>query len=79
MIAETSKKVGLEINVQKTKILRINAKSQEPISIGDQILEDVTYFEYLGSKLDEVGGRLSELWCILYALVSGHYNMCVLV
>ena len=61
MIAETSKKVGLEINVQKTKILRINAKSQEPISIGDQILEDVTCFEYLGSKLDEVGGTLADV------------------
>ncbi len=61
MIAETSKKVGLEINIQKTKILRINAKSQEPISIGDQILEDVTCFEYLGSKLDEVGGTLADV------------------
>ena len=39
------------MNIQKTKILRINAKSQEPIYIGDQILEDVTCFEYLGSKL----------------------------
>ena len=29
MIAETSKKVGLEINFQKNKILRINSKSQE--------------------------------------------------
>ena len=28
LIAKTSKKVGLEINVQKTKILRINAKSK---------------------------------------------------
>ncbi len=54
MIAETSKKVGLQVNVQKTKIFRINAKSQELISIRDQILEDVTCFEYLGSKLDEV-------------------------
>ena len=39
MIAETSNKVGLEINVPKTKILKIN--SQELIAIGDQILEVV--------------------------------------
>ncbi len=51
MIAETSKNVGLEIN----------AMSQELISIGDQILKDVTYFEYLESKLDEAGGTLADV------------------
>ncbi len=61
MIAETSKKVGLEINVIKTKILRINAKSQELMSIWDQIVEDVTWFEYLESKLDEAGGTLVDV------------------
>ena len=61
MIVETSKKVELEINVQKNKILRINAKSQEPISIEDQILEDITCFKYLGSKIDEVRDTLADV------------------
>ena len=61
MIAETSKKIGLEINVPKTKILKLNANSQEPITIGDQILEDVDCFEYLGSKIDEAGGTLTDV------------------
>ena len=60
-IAETSKKIGLNINVPKTKILRINATSQEPIKIGDINLEDVSTFEYLGSKIDEYGGTNADV------------------
>ncbi len=43
MIDETSKKLGLEIDVQKTELLRINANSQEQITIGDQILKEINY------------------------------------
>ena len=43
MIADNSNKVGLEKNVPKTKILKINSNSQEPITIDEQILEDVNW------------------------------------
>ena len=46
---------------KKLKKLRINAKSQEPIAIGDQILENITCFEYLGSKRVEAGGTLADV------------------
>ena len=59
MIAETSNKVGLEINVSKTKILKIN--SQELIAIGDQILEDLNCLEYLKSKIDEAGSIVTDI------------------
>ncbi len=54
MIAETFKKVGLEINVQNTKILRKNAKSQKPIFSGDEILEDVPCLEVNLMKLEAI-------------------------
>ena len=60
-IVETSSKIGLQINIPKTKILRINATSQEPILIGQHNLEDVDSFEYLGSKIDETGGTEADI------------------
>ena len=60
-IVETSSKIGLQINIRKTKILRINATSQEPILIGQHNLEDVDSFEYLGSKIDETGGTEADI------------------
>ena len=56
MVAEASLKVGLRINVSKTKILRINATTNAPIKLEGSDLEDVSMFEYLGSKIDEHGG-----------------------
>ena len=56
MVAEASSKVGLRINVSKTKILRINATTNAPIKLEGNNLEDVNTFEYLGSKIDEHGG-----------------------
>ena len=60
-IAENSKKIGLNINIPKTKILRINATSQEHVMVGDVNLEDVNTFEYLGSKIDESGGTDTDV------------------
>ena len=54
-ISEISGKVGLRINTQKTKILRINAATNDPIMLNEEELENVTTFEYLGSKIDESG------------------------
>ena len=51
-----SKKLGLHINIAKTKILRINAMSQDSIFLNGTDLEDVEDFVYLGSKIDEKGG-----------------------
>jgi hypothetical protein len=60
-MVETSSKIGLQINIPKTKILRINATFQEPILIGQHNLEDLDSFEYLGSKIDETGGTEADL------------------
>ena len=55
-ISNVSNKIGLQINIPKTKILRINATTQAPIQLNGINLEDVESFDYLGSKIDEQGG-----------------------
>jgi len=51
----TSMQVGLTLNKQKTKILRINAGTDEPVKIEGEELEEVESFTYLGSVMDKSG------------------------
>ena len=48
--------IGLRINREKTKVMRINTNSIEPIVLQDGELEEVTEFTYLGSVVDTSGG-----------------------
>ena len=58
---EAAKRVGLKINLGKTKVLRINAKNQTEISIDGQDIEDVQDFTYLGAKVCQEGGGMEDL------------------
>jgi len=40
-LEKTAAGLGLKINGTKTKVMRINTKNTDPITIGDQTLEDV--------------------------------------
>ena len=44
-----ARRVGLKINKEKTKAMRINARNQENIIINGQDIEDVDEFVYLGA------------------------------
>ena len=52
----TSVRIGLTINKQKTKILRINAGTDEPVTIKGAELGEVESFTYLGSVMDNMLG-----------------------
>ena len=45
----------MRINTDKTKIMRVNSKSNEHISIANRDI-DVTSFTYLGSVINITGG-----------------------
>ena len=49
----TSVQIGLKINKQKTKILRINAGIDEPVTIEGEELGEAESFTYLGSVMGE--------------------------
>ena len=48
-----AKRVGLKINLDKTNVIRINAKNQAPISIVGKNIKEVEEFTYLGAKVNK--------------------------
>ncbi|XP_068675670.1 uncharacterized protein [Montipora foliosa] len=56
-----AKRVGLKINLDKTKVIRINAKNQVPISIVGKNIKEVEEFTYLGGKVNKEGGGMEDL------------------
>ena len=57
----TSVQVGLTLNKQKTKILRINTDTDEPVTIEGEELGEVASFIYLGSVMDKSGGKDADV------------------
>jgi len=54
-------KVGLTINIKKTKALRVNTNKTEPFMLGGESIEDVDSFVYLGSKVTKEGGAAQDV------------------
>jgi hypothetical protein len=61
LLAETSVKLGLRPNKSKTKVMKINAKREQPIKIKDTNLEEVEEFTYLGSIVNIEGGTDADV------------------
>ena len=59
-----AKQIGLNINTNKTKIMKINARSIEPVTLNADKIEEVSAFVYPGSKLTadvkDVKARISK-------------------
>ena len=60
-IATEAAAVGLEINVSKTKALRIGTINASPFHVFDQTIQDVEQFCYLGSIISKDGGSISDV------------------
>jgi hypothetical protein len=60
-LLEESQKVGLRVNIEKTKDLRVNSGTTEAFRIGEEAIERVDNFLYLGSKIGENGGILLDV------------------
>ena len=56
MLQEKSSQLGLKINVGKTKVMKVNIRSSEPISLESRAVEEVQDFIYLGSNISTNGG-----------------------
>uniref|UniRef100_A0AAV2JSU2 Reverse transcriptase domain-containing protein n=1 Tax=Knipowitschia caucasica TaxID=637954 RepID=A0AAV2JSU2_KNICA len=55
-VANNSARLGLHINRGKSKVFKINASNNTPITVQGEALEEVDSFTYLGSILDKYGG-----------------------
>ena len=49
------KQICLNINITKTKLMKINARNEEPVTVNNTALEEVDEFVYLGSKITSDG------------------------
>ncbi|XP_055389844.1 uncharacterized protein LOC129618847 [Condylostylus longicornis] len=55
LLSERAKVVGLQVNVQKTKSLRINTRNNEQFMVNETQIENVARFNYLGSIITTNG------------------------
>ncbi|CAH2245941.1 Hypothetical predicted protein [Pelobates cultripes] len=61
VLAATSAQVGLIIHKEKTKILKTNFSNINPITLYGSPLEEVQFFTYLGSIIDQQGGTDADV------------------
>ena len=53
---------GLEVNQPKSKVMRMNARSQADVIFKEKPLENILEFKYLGSFLTADGGIEKEVF-----------------
>jgi hypothetical protein len=58
---KNGKKIGLKIHSGKTKVLKVNTRSDKPITIGENKIDEVQVFTYLGAKVTGDGSCESEI------------------
>ena len=58
---ESGGQVGLKINIQKTKEMRIGVRQQESLELHGEAIERVSEFTYLGSIISESGGADEDI------------------
>ena len=60
-LVEEAARVGLKINLKKSKIMRINARNDQRIKVNDEQVDDVEEFLYLGALLDKEDGATKDI------------------
>ena len=60
-LSTNSKKTGLKINSEKTKLLRLNMTSSENVRVDKHDIEDVESFVYLGAYISKTGGTEKDI------------------
>jgi hypothetical protein len=59
-LVRESQRVGLRVNISKTKDLRVNSRTTEAFRIGEEAIERVDDFLYLGRWTEIITNQ--ELW-----------------
>ena len=60
-LVDEAARVGLKINVKKSKVMRISARNDQRMKVNDEQVDDIKEFLYLGALLDEEGGAAAKL------------------
>ena len=60
-LVENAEKTGLWVNVGNCKVMRVNARNNEVITVNGLALEDVEKFIYLGATVCKQGGGEEDI------------------
>ena len=60
-LSTTAQKIGLKASVTKTKHMMMNSRTNEPIKLQGENIEEVEEFTYLGSKMNADGSSEREI------------------
>ena len=60
-LSTTAQKIGLKASITKTKHMRMNSRTNEPIKLQGENIEKVEEFTYLGSKMTADGSSEREI------------------
>ena len=60
-VAEEAEKVGLQININKTEVMRVNNNRQEAIQLQGKEIKEADSFTYLGSVVRKDGGTDEDI------------------
>ena len=57
----SGEKVGLRLNITKTKLMTVMTKQDGTVDIGQEAVEEVEEFQYLGSIISKTGGSCEDI------------------
>ena len=60
-LVENAERTGLRVKVGKCKVVRVNARNNEAITVNDLALEDAEKFNYLGATVCKQGGGEEDI------------------
>ena len=60
-VAAEAEKTGLQINIGKTEVMRVNNRKQDPVQLHQENIKEVDKFVYLGSVVSKDGGTDEDI------------------
>ena len=61
VMAEKANRIGLDVNIDKTKVIRMHTRVNQPVQLYGEDIEDVEEFLYLGSIMSTDGSSDAEV------------------
>ena len=74
-LVDNAGRVGLKLNAQKCKVMRMNARREDKVMIERKKVEDVEEFVYLGATVTKEGGGTEDIKKRLSKAQGAFYNL----
>ena len=74
-LVDNAGRVGLKLNAQKCKVMRMNSRREDKVMIGREEVEDVKEFVYLGATVTKEGGGTEDIKNRLSKAQGAFFNL----